>query len=58
MKGMPGPANYQQKRLFDDIPSKQFDSLGVDGERPPFGTQAKVKLIIIYYCYENSHCSE
>lgn len=45
-KCVPGPGKYEQKRLFDDSNSKQGDLLGVEIERPPFGTQAKVLMII------------
>ena len=38
---MPGPTKYDQKRLFDDVSTKQLDLFGIEAERPPFGTQAK-----------------
>ena len=47
---MPGPGKYEQKRLFDDVGRKQqSDLLGLEIERPPFGTQSKViyKLDIV-----------
>lgn len=39
---IPGPGKYEQKRLFDNVSVKQSDLLGVEIERPPFGTQSKV----------------
>lgn len=37
----PGPTKYDQKRLFDEIPTNKFDMFGIEAERPPFGTQSK-----------------
>ena len=38
---MPGPGKYNQKRLFDDVGTRD-DYFGIEPERPPFGVQSKV----------------
>ncbi len=39
-KSIPGPGKYEQKRLFDN--GSKSNELGIETEKPPFGTQSRV----------------